>query len=325
MSSKRLVVKTIFDGYIIKTPMKNFLFVAVVVFLFSCKDDEQTNINTVIPDTPGASFAVSENSFTETYTTLISTLEANENITILAEIDHAANAQSVGEELRNTRLVLFVNPSLGTPIMQLNQQAGLDLSQKMLVYQDEAGAVLVSYNGTEYIAARHGVAEAGSLAQINNALSNFAIIATGGTVIQGLISTIALNEGVVTVESQNDFATTYNKLRSSIANNSNSNVAIIAQINHQDNANSVGLELLPTKIIIFGNPVLGTPLMQNSQTTALDLPQKILVWENSEGQVLISYNDPAYLKQRHSITGADSVLMQITNVLQNLAEGAATP
>ncbi|WP_432411695.1 DUF302 domain-containing protein [Rasiella sp. SM2506] len=301
--------------------MKNILFITLLLVLFSCKDDDEVNAQATIPTTPGASFAASTNSFTETYTTLLSVLEANENITIVAEVDHTTNAQSAGLELRNTRLVLFGNPSLGTPIMQLNQQAGLDLPQKMLVYEDEAGSVLVSYNGTEYVAARHGVADAESLAQISNALSNFAVLSTNGTVLQRPATSIALNEGIITVESQNDFETTYNKLRSSIANNDN--LTVIAQLNHQDNANSVGLDLLPTRIIIFGNPALGTPLMQSSQTTALDLPQKMLVWENSEGKVMISYNDPAFLKLRHTITGADSVLLQITNALKTLAEGAS--
>lgn len=302
--------------------MKHILFIAIVLVLFSCKDDDETTAQVIIPNTPGVSFTASTNSFSETYNTIINTLETNENITIVAEVNHTANAQSAGLELRNTRLVLFGNPSLGTPIMQLNQQAGLDLPQKMLVYQDEAGSVFVSYNSIAYLAARHGVADAGSLMQINNALSNFAVIATEGTVIQRPATSISLNQGVVTIESQNDFATTYNKLRSSIENNEN--LTLIAQLNHQDNANSVGMDLLPTRIIVFGNPVLGTPLMQNAQTTALDLPQKMLVWENSEGTVMISYNDPAFLKLRHSITNADTELMQITNALQNLAEGAAT-
>lgn len=301
--------------------MKNILFIAVLLVLFSCKDDDETNVQATIPSTPGASFAASTNSFSETYNTLISTLEANENITIVAEVDHKMNAQSAGLELRDTRLVLFGNPSLGTPVMQLNQQAGLDLPQKMLVYEDEAGSILVSFSGTDYLAARHGVADAESLSQISNALSNFAVLATGGTVLERPATSITLNQGVITVESQNDFATTYNKLRSSIENNEN--LTIIAQLNHQVNANSVGLELPPTRIIIFGNPALGTPLMQSSQTTALDLPQKMLVWENNEGKVMISYNDPAFLKQRHSIIGADQVLLQINGALQNLVEGAA--
>tara|TARA_R100000935_G_scaffold58911_1_gene99578 strand:+ start:10848 stop:11759 length:912 start_codon:yes stop_codon:yes gene_type:complete len=303
--------------------MKKILFILTIFLLCSCKNDDGTNAKTLIPSTPGAAFVASNNTFSETYTTLLTTLEANENITIVAEVDHTANAQSAGLELRNTRLVLFGNPSLGTPIMQLNPQAGLDLPQKMLVYEDETGSVLVSYNGTEYLVARHGVADAGSLAQIENALSNFAVIATDGTVTERPATAIGLNDGVLTVESENDFATTYTKLRSSIENNDN--LTIMAQLNHQENANSVGLDLLPSRIIVFGNPALVTPLMQNMQTTALDLPQKMLVWENSDGQVMISYNDPEFLKQRHSITGADTVLLQITNALQNLAEGAATP
>ncbi len=302
--------------------MKNIFFIAAVFVLFSCKDDD-SNPQTIIPDTPGAAFVVSSNSFNDTYNAIVNALEANENIAVVAQVNHTANAHTAGLELRNTRLVLFGNPNLGTPIMQANQQAGLDLPQKMLVYEDETGDILVSYNNTEYLVARHGVADVGTLPQIDNALSNFAIIATGGAVTKRASTTIALDQGVVTIESQNDFATTYTKLRSSIE--INDNLSILAQLDHQANANSVGLDLLPTRIIIFGNPALGTPLMQDSQTTALDLPQKMLVWENSEGKVMISYNDPSFLKTRHTIRNSDAVVMQIATALQNLAEGAATP
>lgn len=302
--------------------MKNILFIAAILMLFSCKDDDENNTEAIIPNTVGASFAASTNSFSETYTTLLTALEANENISIIAEVDHTANAQSVGRELRNTRVVLFGNPRLGTPVMALNQQSGLDLPQKILVYEDETGSVLVSYNSTDYVVARHGVELAESLAQISNALSNFTIIATGGTVIKRPATGIALNQGVITIQSQSDFATTYNRLRSSIENNDN--LSMFAQVNHQQNAIAVGLELLPTSLIVFGNPLLGTPLMKGSKTAALDLPQKMLVWENSDGAVMISYNDPSFLKSRHAITDANVVLTQITTALKSLAEGAAS-
>ncbi len=126
--------------------------------------------------------------------------------------------------------------------------------------------------------------------------------------------------GIIIKTSHQDFETTYQKLRNVIDNNPN--LKIVAELNHQANAASVGLDLNPTRIILFGNPNLGTPLMQEVQTIGLDLPQKILVHQDSEGKVTVSYNDPLYLKERHSIENKDAVLQKIAGALNKLTDAA---
>jgi uncharacterized protein (DUF302 family) len=75
----------------------------------------------------------------------------------------------------------------------------------------------------------------------------------------------------------------------------------------------------PTKLLIFGNPKAGTPLMLAAPSSAIDLPLKILIWEDGEGRVWLSYNDPSYLIQRHS---APSELLQNLAVIRTLATDA---
>jgi len=101
------------------------------------------------------------------------------------------------------------------------------------------------------------------------------------------------------------------------------NMNIIARINHAAGAEKIGEKLPATELIIFGNPQAGTPLMQNSQTVALDLPQKILVSEDQAGNVSLSYNDPSYLVQRHDITGCDELITKISNALDAITKAAA--
>jgi len=132
--------------------------------------------------------------------------------------------------------------------------------------------------------------------------------------------TITTQEGIITKESTKSFDDTYNKLLEIITNNPN--LKIIAELDHQKNAASVGLELNPTRIIMFGNPNLGTPLMQNAQTTGLDLPQKIMVWQDDQNIVKISYNDPQYLQQRHGITEKDEVLKKVSGALDKITNAA---
>ena len=95
-------------------------------------------------------------------------------------------------------------------------------------------------------------------------------------------------------------------------------------MNHHKNAANVGLELRPTSLLVFGNPNLGSPLMQESSTTAIDLPQKMLVWENAEGVVYISYNSPEYLASRHNIKDNTAIIAKISGALHKLSSNAAS-
>ncbi len=127
---------------------------------------------------------------------------------------------------------------------------------------------------------------------------------------------IVKDQGVITKVSSQNFEDTYSALVKVITNNPN--LKMVAQLDHQANAASVGLKLNPTKIIMFGNPKLGTPLMQSAQTTGLDLPQKILISQDDHGVVKVSYNDPVYLKNRHGIEGRDEVLVKVSAALDNI-------
>jgi uncharacterized protein (DUF302 family) len=96
-------------------------------------------------------------------------------------------------------------------------------------------------------------------------------------------------------------------------------LTLFALVDHSGEAEKAGLTLRPTKLILFGSPKAGTPLMVAAPTLAIDLPLKALVWENSAGQVLVSINDPAYLQQRHgfpadllgNIAGAGALLQKV--------------
>jgi uncharacterized protein (DUF302 family) len=76
-------------------------------------------------------------------------------------------------------------------------------------------------------------------------------------------------------------------------------VTVFALVDHSGEAAKAGLKMRPTKLVIFGNPKAGTPPMQAAPTLAIDLPLKALVWEDTEGKVWLTYNDPAYLQLRH--------------------------
>jgi uncharacterized protein (DUF302 family) len=97
-------------------------------------------------------------------------------------------------------------------------------------------------------------------------------------------------------------------------------VALFALVDHSGEAEKVGLKMRPTKLLIFGNPKAGTPLMLAAPSTAIDLPLKLLVWEDGSGKVWVSYNRPDYLQKRH---GFPKELLANIAVIETFAEKAA--
>jgi uncharacterized protein (DUF302 family) len=97
-------------------------------------------------------------------------------------------------------------------------------------------------------------------------------------------------------------------------------VKLFALVDHSGEAEKAGLHMPPTKLLIFGNPKAGTPLMIAAPSVAIDLPLKALVWEDADGRVWISYNTPAYLQARHSLP---QELVQNIAVVEALVRKAA--
>jgi len=142
---------------------------------------------------------------------------------------------------------------------------------------------------------------------------------TGATPDPASITSV---EGLVTLESAYSVEETVDRLESALEENG---LIVVARIDHSENAGEVGEELRPTQLLIFGNPELGTALLQSSQTVGIDLPQKFLAWEDENGQVFLSYNDPVFLTGRHGIADQDEVVQQVSDALAMLAEGATAP
>ncbi len=124
----------------------------------------------------------------------------------------------------------------------------------------------------------------------------------------------------IKVKSENSFDDTYAALKKIIE--SKEPLSIVAELDHSANAKKAGTELRPTKIIMFGNPKLGTPLMKENQAIGVDLPQKMLVYEDEKGDVYVVYNDPKSLAENHGIKGQDETLNKISEALKGLAETA---
>ncbi len=127
-------------------------------------------------------------------------------------------------------------------------------------------------------------------------------------------------DGVINVQSQHTVEQTANKLEKILLSKG---MKIFQRVNHSEGAKTVGININPTELIIFGNPKVGAPLMKCAPTVAIDLPQKAVIWQDANQKVWISYNDPAYLKQRHNIQGCEKVLAKVSGALSKLTGAAA--
>jgi uncharacterized protein (DUF302 family) len=125
------------------------------------------------------------------------------------------------------------------------------------------------------------------------------------------------NNVIVNVASNHSVDETVEKLKTILQSKG---VTVFALVDHSGEAEKIGLKMPPTKLLIFGSPKAGTPLMLAAPSIAIDLPLKILVWEDAQGKVWLSYNSPEYLEQRH---GLPHDLLQNIAVVAPLAANAA--
>lgn len=130
---------------------------------------------------------------------------------------------------------------------------------------------------------------------------------------------VAADNGLIHIKSFHSVQSTADRLEHALLAKG---MTVFARINHAEGAKKVGKTLRPTELIIFGNPKVGTPLMQCAQTSAIDLPQKALIWEDASAQVWFTYNDPEYLLKRHAIKGCDKVIHKIAHALANFSKAA---
>ena len=127
------------------------------------------------------------------------------------------------------------------------------------------------------------------------------------------------DNGIVTIPSLQTVDQTVEQLEKTLRAKG---IKLFALIDHSGEAEKAGLAMPPTKLLIFGNPKVGTPLMLASPTIAIDLPLKILVWEDPAGKVWISYNSPAFLQSRHALPVE---LISVLAAAEALAKIAAAP
>ncbi len=129
------------------------------------------------------------------------------------------------------------------------------------------------------------------------------------------------SNGLITAASKYSVAETMDRLAAAVVEKG---LNVFARIGHSAGAAAAGLDLRPTELLLFGHAKGGTPLMQEQQTAGLDLPLKVLAWEDAAGQVWLTFNDPAWLARRHGLGGAnENILNGMKAMLAAVVQAAA--
>ena len=129
-------------------------------------------------------------------------------------------------------------------------------------------------------------------------------------------------DGLITIRSSYGPKETMNRLEAEVKTKG---LTVFAHIDHAAGAAAVGLPLGPTDLLIFGNAKGGTPLMQSVQTVGIDLPLKVLVWQDASGNTWLSYNDPNWIAKRHGVGHeVDAPVGAMAAALSAIAKAATT-
>jgi uncharacterized protein (DUF302 family) len=128
-------------------------------------------------------------------------------------------------------------------------------------------------------------------------------------------------DGLVTIASNHTVSETVDRLEKALKARA---ITVFARIDHAAGAASVAMPLRPTELLIFGNPKAGTPLMQSNQTVGIDLPLKMLAWQDAGAKVWLTYTDPIWFARRHHLSSAtDANVGTLRLLLETVAKAAA--
>lgn len=283
---------------------KLFAVVIIALSLFACKS-EKKEVHTegktpkVVENNFGLNISESKQSLIENIKSFKDAISENGTLSIFSGVEYPGNTT-----------LMFGNADMGTPLMQENIKVALDLPLKTSMYNHEGKSYIV-YNSPSYLQKRYNLSNSVALQKIGAWMSiNLGTDDTAESSINYL-------EGIVEIKSPFDFNTTKDKVRTQI--DSTAGAKLIKEIDHKENAKKNGLDMNEATIFIFDLDDVGRTLIKENPSMAIDLPTKVLVYENEEGETMVAYNHPYYLAKRHHLDKDASELKTIDKALGSIS------
>ena len=232
---------------------------------------------------------------------------------IVLTLDHSANAASVGLELAPTTVIFARLPrSPEKLLLRKGDTVAIDLPIKFLVFEQD-NEILLATNSVGYLIDRHSLSTKDKLLDRIDKVQEFF-----GTP----------DDGLNTLQSTRSVTETVLAIQDALMLNGSFGIPLVLDFGRSQSSvnpgNSSGNSGNTAPVlIVFGNPEVGTPLMEEQRSIGIDLPQKYLIWRSDSGNVNITYNDPFALADRHSIVNQDARLTAIAGALNNFARAGA--
>jgi uncharacterized protein (DUF302 family) len=246
-------------------------------------------------------------------------LEKNINTTgalqKVVEIDHSRLGNEAGSEMPPARVLIFSNPRLEIELIKQNPLVAIDLPLRVLAFESEPGGdSKVIYNSFDYIESRYQLTPPLVLRELFDETMTRVLRGIDPEKIASFDQDTMEPDGITTISSPFDFQTTLKKVRAAIE--SQDDTVGFGSVDFQEQARTVGDEIAPATLILFGGPAPGAKAMSKAPTLGLDaFCQKFLIWQDENEQVYLSFNDLLALAERQDV--GKSIALRVINYRLN--------
>lgn len=232
---------------------------------------------------------------------LLSNLSASETLERIVEIDHSRLGAEAGSSMSPARVVIFSDTELESRLVQLNPLVAVDLPLRVLAYESVPDArAKVIYNTFKYLQSRYELGDQPELAELYQSALVEALDGIPAEELASFASNTMQPDGIITLDSPFDPATTVERLRAAIT--AQDDTVWFGEVDFQARARAIGIDVADTMLLLFGGPAPGAKAMSQAPTLGLDaFCQKVLVWKDSDGKTKVSYNDLLALADRQNV------------------------
>lgn len=238
---------------------------------------------------------------------LFQTLQANvrdrADLEVIVDIDHARLGAKAGSPMPPSHVLIWSDPALEATILKHNPLAAVDLPLRILAYENqETGKAAVIYNTYEFVARRHSLPEDAAIRKGYESAVATAVKGVPESAISKFPSDAIPNAGLVTLTCPYSFEGTEKRVRDAIA--ANADTVFFGDVDFAAHSKTLGVELPPLKLLLFGGPGPGGRAMASAPTLGLDaFCQKLLIWQDEKGTVHVTFNDLQALADRQGVSG----------------------
>ncbi len=233
---------------------------------------------------------------------LASNVQANPRFEVIAEIDHSRLAAGAGSSMPPAHVLIWSDSELEAAILQHAPLAAIDLPLRALAYEDQgSGSASIIANSFDYLVNRYELPDNAELRDRYESAVATAMAGIPQSAVQRFHTDVMPANGLVTLDSRFDFATTEKRIQEAI--NAQSDTVNFGDVDFAERSRKHGVELQPLRLILFGGPGPGGQAMTSAPTLGLDaFCQKLLVWEDLDGQVYVTFNDLLALAERQGVS-----------------------